>query len=47
MFMHQPVYRKRYDMGLATNAKANRVFPAYCQRGFNKEVAKLQRLSAD
>lgn len=40
MFVRQPVYRKRYDMGQATISKAGRVFPAYWQREFYKEVAK-------
>jgi hypothetical protein len=35
-----PTYRKRYDFGQATEAKANRVFPAYWQRHFYVELAK-------
>lgn len=42
MFVRQPVYRKRYDMGQATIAKAQRVFAPYWQREFYRELKKHQ-----
>ena len=40
MFVRQPRYRKRYDFGQAATAKVNRVFWAYWQRHFYRELAK-------
>jgi len=40
IFVRQPTYRKRYDFGQATVAKAERVFAQYWMRHFYAELAK-------
>ena len=40
MFVKQPTYRKRYDFGQAASAKVSRVFWAYWERHFYRELAK-------
>lgn len=40
VFVKQPSYRKRYDFGQAASAKVGRVFWAYWQRHFYRELAK-------
>lgn len=41
IFVRQPTYRKRFDFGQATKARAVRVFPAYWRRHFYAELAKV------
>jgi len=40
IFVRQPTYRARFDFGQATEAKARRVFAAYWQREFYREMQK-------
>lgn len=40
IFVRQPTYRARFDFGQATEAKARRVFAAYWQREFYRELQK-------
>ncbi len=40
MFVGRPRYRKRYDFGQATMAKASRVFEPHWVRHFYAELAK-------
>lgn len=40
IFVRQPIYRKRFDFGQASVAKAERVFGAYWERHFYRELAK-------
>jgi hypothetical protein len=40
MFVGRPTYRKRYDFGQASIAKASRVFEPYWMRHFYAELAK-------
>ena len=40
IFVSQPTYRRRYDFGQATRAKAERTFAAYFRRHFYTELAK-------